>query len=124
MPLPDKSCRSQLMNILLETIANRLTAEDAEEIVDCTEGKMQFVCFDAWDWLLFAVFFSLYRRLVSARPLAAVSRPRIRFGRNRVMPADLHNSGVFRLCVRVNDAYFAGINTRRGGSPTVGCLVV
>lgn len=39
VPLPDKSGRRQLMNILLKTSPSSLTAEDVEGIVDSTEGK-------------------------------------------------------------------------------------
>eukprot|EP00752_Nemacystus_decipiens_P011606 g10305.t2 len=38
VPLPDKSGRRQLMNILLKTSPSSLTAEDVEEIVDSTDG--------------------------------------------------------------------------------------
>ena len=39
VPLPDKSGRRQLMNILLKTSPSSLTAEDVEEIVDSTDGE-------------------------------------------------------------------------------------
>lgn len=38
VPLPDKSGRRQLMNILLKTSVSSLTPEDVEEVVEGTEG--------------------------------------------------------------------------------------
>ena len=42
VPLPDKSGRRQLINILLKTNVNNLTPRDVEEIVEGTEGKYLF----------------------------------------------------------------------------------
>ena len=42
VPLPDKSGRRQLINILLKTNVNNLTPRDVEEVVEGTEGKYLF----------------------------------------------------------------------------------
>ena len=40
VPLPNKSGRRQLMNILLKTSPSSLTPKDVEEVVDKTEGTV------------------------------------------------------------------------------------
>lgn len=41
VPLPDKSGRRQLMNILLKTSPSSLTPADVEEVVENTEGETE-----------------------------------------------------------------------------------